>query len=93
MRPILRWVMDVIIYVTFPLAFLFLLLQQWWIAAVLLATSIVAAAVGLALEQRRSATASAPASRIRKAAGLAHLAILAGLAITAAVTMVAIAWW
>lgn len=91
MRPILRWVMDVIICATFPLAFLFLLLQQWWIAAVLLATSFVAAAVSLALERRRPAPA--PASRIRKAAGLAHLAILAGLAITAAVTMIAIAWW
>ena len=91
MRPILRWVMDVIIYITFPLAFLFLLLQQWGIASIFLAMTIVAAAVGLALEQRRPATA--PASRLRKAAGLAYLAILAGLAITAAVTMISIAWW
>ena len=91
MRPILRWVMDVIIYITFPLAFLFFLLQHWWIAAVLLATSIVSAAVGLALEHRRPAPA--PASRLRKAAGFAYLAILAGLAIAAAVTMITIAWW
>ena len=91
MRPILRRVLDVIIYITFPLAFLFLLLQQWWIASISLAMTIVAAAVGLALEQRRPAPA--PASRLRKAAGLAYLAILAGLAITAAVTMISIAWW
>ena len=91
MRPILRRVMDVIIYITFPLAFLFLLLQQWWIAGILLATTMGAAAVGLALGRRRPAPA--PASRIGRAAGLAYLAILAGLAITAAVTMVSIAWW
>ena len=83
--------MHAITYITFPLALLFLLLQQWLAAAVFLALTIVAAAVDLLLERRQPA--AAPVSRLRRVASLAHFGIIAGLATAAAVTMVSIAWW
>ena len=52
MRRLVRLALDVSIYVTLPLALLFLLLQEWWIAGLFLAVSVSAATVNVLLARR-----------------------------------------